>query len=338
MASVLSSWARTVVDALVANGVDPARVLADAGFSSDSFRDPNARLPIQATARLWRKAAEAVGDPAFGLRVPRYARQTTFYALGYSVLASATLRDALDRAVRFCQVVADAGLLELEVAGDEAQLRIMSIPGYELGGDEFRDAVLAVLVRVSRRLTGGAFVLDHVQLRRAKGIDLRPYRDFFGCDVSLGEHDVLSFAAALLALPLEAANAELAKFNDAAVSDYLSRIASGTVVDRVRVAIADQLANDLTPESVARVLGMSLRSMQRTLREHDTSYEEVRSALRRDLACTYLRDGRYSMTEITFLLGYEGLSAFARAFKRWTGMTPSEYAAEHRRDKSEPAR
>ena len=97
--SVLSSWTRTIVDALEALGHDAEVVLVAAGFSRETFKDPNARLPATASARLWRAAAEHVGDPAFGLTVSKYVKQTTFHALGYAIFASATLRDALNRPV-----------------------------------------------------------------------------------------------------------------------------------------------------------------------------------------------------------------------------------------------
>jgi AraC-like DNA-binding protein len=76
---------------------------------------------------------------------------------------------------------------------------------------------------------------------------------------------------------------------------------------------------------VARKLGVSLRSLQRSLREHGTSYEHLLRAVRQELACAYLREGRYTVSEVAFVLGYDNLSAFARAFKRWTGKQPSEY-------------
>jgi len=330
VASVLSSWTRTVVDALSAQGIDPQPVLEAAGLSAESFRNPNARHPVAAARRLWKNAAVAAGDPAFGLVVPRYAKQTTFYALGYAVLASATLHDALDRLVRFCQVVIDAGLLELDVRDERAALRITSHPGYEVGGHELRDSALSIIVRMGRRLTNGAFELDLVELRRSSETDLTPYRNFFGCDVRLGPNDCLWFASSLLSLPLPTANAELASFNEAVVDDYLKKMATGTIVDRVRWAISEQMSQQLAPEMVARRIGMSLRSMQRALQEHETSYEQVLRDLRSDLARAYLREGRYSLTEVAFLLGYESLSAFARAFRRWTGMTPTDFVARSR--------
>src|SRR4051812_1460507 len=94
--SVLASWVRTIVDALSAQGVDATDVLLAARLNSESLTDPNARISVVAMARLWKKAAERVGDPAFGLRASKYIRPTTFHALGTSVLASSTLQEAVE--------------------------------------------------------------------------------------------------------------------------------------------------------------------------------------------------------------------------------------------------
>lgn len=327
MASVLSSWAQTVVDALIASGIDPAPVLAEAGFSQDSFRDPNSRHPLKATILLWHKAAERVDDPAFGLKVAKYARQTSFHALGYSVLASVTVRDALERAVRFCHVVVDAGLLELTVQDGQAELRITSQVSYEPPGRVFRDALLSLLVRILRSLTRGTFKLDKVHLRGPIECDVTPYRAFFGCPVQFGEADVLIFDSKQLDVPLKTANAELASFNDAGARDYLERMATGTVVDRVRAMIATLLPDQVSPDAVAKKVGLSLRSMQRNLQEHGTSYEEVLRSVRLELAELHLGAGRYAIAEIAFLLGYKSGTAFARAFKRWTGQSPADFSA-----------
>lgn len=167
--------------------------------------------------------------------------------------------------------------------------------------------------------------LSKVTLHRTLSTDLSVHASFFDCDVERGVHDSLHFDAALLELPLPGSQPELARHNDAAVRDYLARIDSGTVVDRARATITEHATREISPELVARKLGMSLRSLQRSLREHSSSYEKLLREVRLELACTYLRESRYSVTEIADVLGYDSQSAFARAFKRWTGLPPSEY-------------
>ncbi len=72
---------------------------------------------------------------------------------------------------------------------------------------------------------------------------------------------------------------------------------------------------------------MSPRTLQRHLKERGTDFKNLVDDTRRRFALTYLKDRRNSLTEIAFLLGYSDASAFNRAFKRWTGLTPLAYRA-----------
>ena len=95
---------------------------------------------------------------------------------------------------------------------------------------------------------------------------------------------------------------------------------------RVEAALVDQLPHgEPSQKSVAEALHLSARSLQRRLAEAGSSYTEVRDNARRELALRYLRDGGHSVSEITYLLGFSDSSSFSRAFRRWTGVSPSAY-------------
>lgn len=324
--SVLSSWTRTIVDALMAKGIDAAAVLAEAGFCKNDFRDPNARLPAEATARLWRVAVAHTGDPAFGIEAARYVGQTTFHGLGVAVLASATLRDGINRLVRYNRLVSDASELCLDLNGRSACLSLRPRPGFESPAYEVTDAVLALITRTCRLCTNRVFTLDAVSCRRPMPRDLWPYERVYRAPITFdADVDSLTFDASLLDLTLVMANPELARHNDEAVREYLARMDHGSVVDQVRSQLVNRLADRPSPQLVARALGMSQRSLQRRLHEHGTSYESVLGEVRKELACAYLREGRYAVGELAFMLGFEDASAFARAFRRWMGVSPSAY-------------
>lgn len=332
--TVLAGWSNVLLDALRAHGIDPGELLTGCGFAVDAFANPNDRHPAPAVARLWRRAARVAGDPAFGLHVSKYATHTSCHALGFAVFASATLRDAVERMVRYHSLVNDGCSLTLEVGADTSSLRLSTRPGYDEGADEQLDAGTSLLVRVCRGLVGKAFTLEGVTLSRAMPADLAPYVRFFAAPVSFGRDNVLTFDTNLLALPVRTANPELARHNDEAARDYLARVSAGSIVHRVRAAIARRLGEELTPALIAKDLGMSLRSFQRTLTNSSTSYEALLTDVRRELACAYLAERRLTITEIGFMLGYDHLSAFNRAFKRWLGCTPSDYQARNARKQS----
>jgi AraC-like DNA-binding protein len=324
-ASVLSSWVSVLADALESEGGDRAALLELAGFGGDALRDPNARHSVYDVARLWHLAATQMGDPAFSLRVPLYVRHTTFHALSSAVFASATVGDALGRVMRYRRVITDSGTLRLEHEADRASLCI--IPSLEPSqrAEAFRDSILSLNFCMLRALVGARFVPRGLTLQRAPGTDLTTYVQFFGCQVERGDRDALHFDASLLDLELPTGNPELVRHNELAVRAYLARLDSGSLVDRARDAIDDCASDELSPERIARKLGMSLRSLQRGLHERGSSYEKLVRGARLELACSYLREGRHSVTETAFALGYESASAFSRAFKRWTGLLPTEY-------------
>lgn len=327
--SVLASWVRTIVDAVSAQDIEASELLEAAGLAHSDLSDPNARLPVVAMARLWKRAAERIGDPAFGLRASKYIRHTTFHALGHSMLASATLQEAVERLVRFNHLVSDVAVVELVTHAESARLLVRLKTGYETGGLEAMDAILALIARALRLLSGERFPLEGVTMRRLRPQDLAPYERTFRCPVQFGcDVDALSFSQTLLLKTLPTGNPELARYSDAAVREYLARIEAGSLVDRVRATMAENMGGELSPELVAKKLATSVRSLQRSLKDHDTTYERLLRETREELACAYLREKRNSITEVAFLLGYENLGAFARAFKRWTGLSPSEYVAK----------
>jgi AraC-like DNA-binding protein len=326
--SVLSSWTRVIIDALEALGIDPVPVLLDAGFAADAFRDPNARLSASATAHLWRRASSRAANPAFGLYASRFVRPATFHALGYAVFASTTLRDALQRLLRYSHLVSDAAELELETARTSARLKFVIREG-EVPSAEALDAVMSLIVRTCRTLTDPSFSLLKLEQRRPAPLDQLPYTRFFRCPIAYeAKVDALTFAADSLDRRLLSANPELARHNDDLVRRYLADMREGTVVDRVRKALSEHLSGDTSPGKVASLLGMSSRSLQRRLQEHGTSFVKVLADTRRELAASYLREQQWSITEIAFLLGFEDASAFARAFRAWTGTSPSEFRAQ----------
>jgi len=327
--SVLSSWTRTIIDALLARGIDPAAVLSEAGFSQGDLRDPNGRVPAEATARLWRVAVAHTGNPAFGLEVARYVGQTTFHALGVAVLASATVRDGMNRLVRYNRLVSDASELHLEVHGEVARLSLRPRHGFESPAYEVTDAVTALIVRMCRLMTNRKFTLREVHCRRPEPFELAPYQRTYHAPLYFdAEEDALLFDARFLNEEVVMANPELARHNDEAVRAYLARMDNGSVIDQVRSQLVNRLADHPTPQLVARALGMSQRSLQRRLQEHGTSYEAVLGEVRKELACAYLREGRYQVGELAFMLGFEDASAFARAFRRWMGVSPTMFRAE----------
>ena len=327
-----SGWSAAIVRALDAAGHDGRGIAARAGIAADVLGDPNGRVSRAALTELWRLAVEVTQDEAFGLTAVRFATHTTLHALGFAALASATPREAFERMVRFRGVIGAVNRLRLEDAGDRYRLVIdvSAPPGVPYPAV---DAFAAGIVRQLRFLTGDQRLAPlAVRLRRPRPARPEPFERLFRAPIVFGaDENVIELDKVAMEGPLPAANADLAAHNDRVVLEYLARIETGRLASRVERALVEALPSGAPSQmQIARKLGVSARGLQRQLAEEGTTYREILDAARAALAREYVRAGEVSVTEIAFLLGFAEASAFSRAFKRWTGMSPRRFGAETR--------
>ena len=186
---------------------------------------------------------------------------------------------------------------------------------------------MAVFLRMCQITTGEALLPVHVSLQRPRPDCEAEFVRVFGASIDYDRPDNrLRFDNAVLNRPLTTANPELARINDQTVVDYLARFDRASIAMQVRAKIIEQLPDGMPKqEHIADTLHVSLRSLQRRLKEEETSFKDLLEDTRQSLAEQYLREHHRSIGEITYLLGFSEPSNFTRAFKRWTGKTPVEY-------------
>jgi AraC-like DNA-binding protein len=328
--STLSSWALLIWKAVESHGREPRALFEHAGLDPTKLRDPDARYPIAALARLWRLAALDTGDPCIGLTAARFWHPTTLHALGYSWLASASLKEALERLVRYHRLVSDGFEPRLEAAGGEYRL-VLRVAEPVRPVPEAVDAGMAVLVALCRVSCGEGFRPRRVALARPAPPDRTPYARVFGAVIEFGAREAeLRLDRSAVEAPVPTGNAELARANDGVIVDYLARFDRASVARQLELRLLEQLPSGrASQESVAKALAMSCRTLQRKLSAEGTTFRRMLDATRRHLGAEYVRQRRLSVNEIAFLLGFSEPANFSRAFRRWTGCSPSAYRAEN---------
>lgn len=325
--TTLSTWAAGIARTLEGMGLDASEAFLRAELDSEKARDPNARYKVSGMTRLWQAAAELSGDPAIGLRVAEQVQPASLHALGLSVLASETLSDALQRVARYSRIVSNAADVSVEKDGGLTRVRIR-IPGHGIPlAFEAFDAFIGNMVKMGRMLTQRDVNPSRLELMRPEPPDSAPYEEFFRCPIVFGAPGYcIHFDSRYLDEPLPSANPALAQLNDQVIVDYLARFDRSQIAVQVRNLIIQRLpSGEPSQEEVARALNMSTRSLQRRLREEDSSYKILLEDTRRELACQYLKQQDVSIGEITYLLGFSDQSNFTRAFKRWLGQAPGEF-------------
>jgi AraC-like DNA-binding protein len=156
--------------------------------------------------------------------------------------------------------------------------------------------------------------------------------EFFGDDVEFGSAvDEIAFAGAVGLLPIVSADPYLNKLLTTYCEEALSRrpCNSGSFRSAVENAIVPLLPHgQARVVEIARRLGLGQRSLCRRLASEGATFSEVLESMRSELAERYLADRSLSISQIAWLLGYQEVSAFTHAFKRWTGKAPREARAQ----------
>ena len=327
METTLATTTQVLEELMRQHGLVPADWLLKFGIDLTQITDPRARVSLDATDALLRALSECIPDSAFGLGAARCWHPSNFGPLGHAWLASSTLRRGLQRMERYWQLIGQRSAVALRNDGFGLTVVLNNPRSDPLVAAITTDLCFSVLVDMCRMNAGQGFVPSEVRLMRPEPADRAPYDRFFGCPVVFGAPErsiVLSAAAADKALPTS--NRELVGVLEQMLAGELARLDRSDTVSRCRTLLLQRLASgEVTATQVARELAMSRRTLHRKLADAGTNWQQLIDATRRDLALRLIEDRRRPIGEITFELGFSQQSAFARAFKRWAGQSPTAY-------------
>jgi AraC-like DNA-binding protein len=316
------------------HGIEQSVLEERAGFPAGTLEptavaDPDARLPARVAVRLWQLLPELTQNPSFGLWLATRTADAPLTVAAWFILSSPSVELGLTRALQFQRLLHDHANGEL--VRDESETRYV----HRVGDATFRAPSAAIefgfaqLVLLVRRATGRPIVPTEVQLQHGRPLELSPYRGLFGDNVRFGaERDAIAFDRGTRELPVVSADPALGELVHAHARALLERLpeAKSTFATRVRRVLVERLP-DAAPsvEATASALSVAKRTLQRRLKDEGTSFEAVVDDVRRSLAERYLKEQRLGVQETAFLLGYSEVSAFVRAFVRWTGLSPSRW-------------
>ena len=315
------------------HGLDAVELARQAGVDLAKIPAPTDRIEADKLDAILRLAIPLIRDPAFGLQAARCWHPSNLGVLGHAWLSSSTLRTGLKRLSRYSRLVGERAITEIEESGQGVKVRFWAKrgnPAVVAVAAVFVDVAMALLLDMCRMNAGAALRPMAASLRRGRPENVDAYARFFGCPVRFGAEEnafVLSAKDADRSLP--SSNKQLAAVFDRMLTEELARLDKSNVIARCRAAVLEDLpSGEASAEETAKQLHMSPRTLQRKLAEAQTTYVQLVDDTRKDLALRYIEDPRRSITDITFSLGFSQPSAFTRAFRRWTGLAPSEYRAK----------
>lgn len=308
-------------------GIEPGPVFARHGIERATLADPSARLPADATDAVIREIGLLCGDPAFGLQAAHCWHPTHLGALGHAWLASSSLRRGLERLQRYWQLIGQRTAIALRDESDGLAVVLANPRNDPLIAAATTDIEFSILVDLCRTNAGEDFKPLRVNLIRPEPADTSPWRAFYGCPVHFRQPErSVVLPRAEVDAPLSTSNRHLVGMLDKMLAEELARLDRSDVVARCKALLNKRLASgEVTATQVASDLAMSRRTLHRKLADAGTTWQQLVDDTRRDLALRLIEDPRRPIGEITFELGFSQQSAFARAFRRWSGESPTRY-------------
>lgn len=306
-------------------------LLDDIEVAPDQLGDPGVWLDVARGVALLEGAARRTNDSAFALRFADQMPWSDLGLLGCLVLNAPTVGDALAAAARYFGLQSTGAGLVLDAAGRETQLVYSIFDPTVALHPQNTELVFATLVRAIRDALGEPrWCPRAVLVRHPRPARAHVQADYFGCSLEYGSMvNALVVTAEEMRRPL--ARADLDRLPDLVASaDRGLAAIDPDALGPLRAVVGDLLRDgEGTPSiaSVARRTRTSARSLQRQLSLHGYTFTNLLAEARLALAAHYMRDPRRSLTDVALALGYSELSAFSRAFRRWSGTSAIAFRA-----------
>lgn len=304
------------------------RLLKEMGLEPETIENPARRVPYTDMMVLAERAARMTKDGAFGLHVGERVEQREYGLVGYCVMTSATLGDALRTLERYVRIWTDVGTFALEVDGPTAIVRWDYAKRALPETRQDCEMTMATLARFNLLSAEGEWRPREVWFQHAKPKDAREHGRIFRAPVKFGmPMNALLIDRRLLEIPLLNADPCVHAALTAAAEGVLARgLDDGSFAARVSRVVRDRLGNErLGLEAASRELGVGKRTLERRLKREGSSYRLVVEQARRELARYLLLGTCATPTETATALGYADPSVFNRAFRKWYGAPPQAY-------------
>ncbi|TKB45734.1 AraC family transcriptional regulator [Thalassotalea mangrovi] len=324
MLKVSSHSVRALVVYLSHLGLPLRQSLDLVGLDKASLFNEHSLLSTDVLEALYNHAESVLGLNDIGFNFGQSIEPDRWSTLGYIAYTAPTLNRALQQQYKFQSLVGNLGSPVLKQTND--QTVITWVPAYACSHHTVEE-IITGWVALARKLSAAPVIPEKVFFAHACKGDERVYERYFQCpvlfsqdasgvvvDTELLQVPLIKHEPQLHELLCQHAEQQLASFTEAVPIEVMSQY----MINRLSVKVPDI-------DEIAELMNLSVRTLQRKLSDAGTSYSQLLDNLRKQMAMDYLQFEHYSIMYIAEMTGFSEQSAFQRAFKRWTGMTPLQY-------------
>ena len=327
-------FVRLLIQGILLKGYSEKEVLESCDLSVDILYDDHRRITLEQFGALSAYIMKELEDEAFGL-LEKPIRRNAFRLLAHSCVHTDTIGESMRIMADFFNLLENGYHHEIEIQSDLAIYKLTPLPSAKIVNHLIRDSIFLIFQRLHSWLSDRRLNIVYVTIDREENKAHKEYgAAYSGAKLKFDDPIArLAFHKSILELPVLRDKHALLQLLKIVATQTPAEIITRTLQpdslsSRIRNFIELHLeGNQKVPDLdlVEAHVGMSSQSIRRHLLKTDTSFQQIKTQVRRDIAISMLNEKGLSVEEISLRLGFSEPGSFIRAFKSWTGKTPTAY-------------
>ena len=305
-------------------GINVEEVLRKAQLPGDIFRHKTVTMSEESYFRFLNTVGSVITDPELPIRIATTNKIESFSPPIFASYCSKNGEICIERLARYKKLIGPL-VMEVSRTADETTIRYTTTSGKTDLPQFFVESEFAFLTGMLRNTTKEMIAPVKIEMRQPVCNDA--FQNFFTVPAVLSDENRITFMNEDLRLPFISYNEAMWNYFEPELARRLAELdVDDSTSARVRSALAELLPSGACGiEDVSEKIGLTKRTLQRKLSEENTTFQKQLNSTREMLAMNYLRNTEISTNDIAFLLGYQEINSFLRAFTIWTGMSISQY-------------
>lgn len=316
-----------LLNAVEGFGIKSESLVKEAGLADIDWYSEKSQITYADKLKLFDHIHRQWPGLGLGLLVGEQATLSHFGILGYAILSSRTVQDAINTGFKYLDLNGPVFSVTVTVEQDIAAIRLDNVLDVGEMLPFCSEYFLSSIASLYLELTGQKLKVDSIRLPYPAPVYHGQYQRRFACEVQFNQDEsVLSFSAEQLAVPLTTHNADRLSHYLRSCDSLVAALQSPyLLINQIKAILYQSAGSFPAIDELSEQFGCSERTLRRQLAQQQTSYQELLNEVRGDLAKEYLLGTRLTVEEIAFRLGYSDSANFRRAFKRWAGITPQSF-------------
>jgi AraC-like DNA-binding protein len=302
-------------------------------FDQSKIQDPNAYLSLKELKGVVQEAYKLSGCPHLGIMFGFAVSILNHGFLGYAAMSCPTFGDAIQTVLSYLNTRTNLVIIELQTCASSGNsyITIKLNTSDALLIQFFSEAVIAHIIKMRQFLTNCIEPPLKIELQYTKPEYVDKYQSLFQSNLVFNAEDTrIWIHKEELNYPIQFADDASYQSAKKQLEEIKSQLSlKDDLVSKIKTTLLNESLHQSSMETVAKHLCMTSRTLRRRLLSLGVTYQELLDELREQKAKKFLLNNKLSITEISFLLGFQDTSNFSKAFKRWTGFSPTDYRDQH---------